>query len=135
MNEKKLKKGFYFGYGKNNFGEERNLSEDLVADLSLNEGCGIALISQKHIDFKSIKNKIKLIVENKSNTDVYIRIEKKLYNDVKTGLQRVKANSIHNDIVIHMTDYEKNEIKELVIAVLREDNEEKQYIIKTDIEI
>lgn len=130
MKEKELKKGFYFGYGQNNFGEERILTEELVANLSVNEGCGIALISQKHIYFN--KNKIKLNVENNSNEDIYIRIEKKLYNDVKTGVEFIEANN-NKDILVNILDEELAEIKELVIAVLREDNKMKQYRIKITI--
>ena len=46
--EKKLEKGFYFGWGKNNFGEEKDLNQKLNADLTENEGCGIAFIANKH---------------------------------------------------------------------------------------
>lgn len=129
-NEKEFKKGFYFGYGQNNFGEEKKLTEELVANLSVNEGCGIALISQKHIYFS--KNEIKLNVENNSNEDIYIRIEKKLYNDVKTGIEFIEANN-SKDILVNISDEELQEMKELVIAILREDNKAKQYKIKLDI--
>lgn len=130
MNEKKLEKGFYFGYGKESFGYEDELFNPLIADLSLNEGCGIALIANKHIDFKNIK-KIHINLKNNSNLDLCARIEKKFQNDVKTGFEQLSSNS-SNDIELTLSQ-EDTQMKELVISLLKEDNYETTYSISTEI--
>lgn len=131
MNEKKLEKGFFFGYGNNNFGYENSLTEVLSADLSLNEGCGIALIAGKHINFKDFK-KVHIKITNNSNSDICIRIEKKFLNDVKTGFENIsKDSTIDVDLILDDND---KKMKELVISALRVDNEAKDYTISIDVE-
>ncbi len=126
MNEKKtIKKAFYFGYGNDNFGEDRDLSTPLKGDLSVNEGYGIALIADKHIDFKNIGKTISIKLKNDSTNDVLLRIEKKFYNDVKTGFEMVHANS-QNDVTLELED-EDFQMKELVVALLKVDNTEKSH--------
>lgn len=126
MNEKKtIKKAFYFGYGNDNFGEDRDLSTPLKGDLSVNEGYGIALIADKHIDFKTIGKTIIIKLKNDSTNDVLLRIEKKFYNDVKTGFEMVHANS-KIDVTLELED-EDFQMKELVVALLRVDNTEKSH--------
>lgn len=128
MNEKKtIKKAFYFGYGNDNFGEDRDLSTPLKGNLDANEGYGIALIAGKHINFKSIGKTITIKLKNDSANDVLLRVEKKFYNDVKTGFEMVNSNST-KDVTLELAD-EDLDMKELVVALLRVDNTEKTHEI------
>ena len=92
MKEKKLEKGFAFGYGSENFGYELDLSKELEFNTKINEGYGIAFIAGKHINFEKAK-RIKFEIKNISNEDIIIRIEKKFYNDIKTGFESVDSDS------------------------------------------
>lgn len=121
MNEKKLEKGFAFGYGSENFGYELDLSQELSFNTKINEGYGIAFIAGKHVDFEKAK-KIKFEIKNISNEDIIVRIEKKFYNDIKTGFESVDSDSSKKvSLELNKKDAE---IKELVIALLRNENEE-----------
>lgn len=120
MNEKKLKGAFAFGYGSENFGYELDLSQELTFDTKVNEGYGIAFIAGKHIDFSKAK-KIKFEIKNISNEDIIVRIEKKFYNDVKTGFESVDSDS-SKKVSLELTKKD-TEMRELVIALLRNDNE------------
>lgn len=111
---------------KIHFGEERSLKKSLKADLTKNEGCGIAFRANKDVDFTKI-NAIKFIVSNLSSKDITLRVEKKFSNDVKTGFEQITAHSSKR-IKVHITNNEK-EIKEVVLAVLREENPEDVYSI------
>lgn len=127
MNKKKtIEKAFYFGYGADNFGEDRNLSTTpLKGNLSVNEGYGIALIANKHINFNNIGKTIVIKLNNTSSEDVLLRIEKKFCNDVKTGFEMVYASS-KKDVTLELEDEDFN-MKELVVALLRVDNKEKSH--------
>ncbi len=126
MNEKKtIKKAFYFGYGNDNFGQDRDLSTPLKGNLAVNEGYGIALIAGKHINFKNIGKTIKIKLKNDSANDVLLRVEKKFYNDVKTGFEMVNSNST-KDVLLELSDEDLN-MRELVVALLRVDNTEKNH--------
>lgn len=134
MNEKKLQKGFFFGYGQKSFGEDNTLFENcLTADLSCNEGCGIALIANKHINFKEVKSKIILNIGNFSVSDAYVRIEKKFSNNIKTGFEKVDAGTLKK--VALSLDLEDRQMNELVVAILREDNKEETYSISLNVEL
>lgn len=121
MNEKKLKGAFAFGYGSQNFGYELDLSKELEFNTKINEGYGIAFIAGKHVDFSKAK-KIKFEIKNISNEDIIIRIEKKFYNDIKTGFESVDSDS-SKKVSLELTRKDV-EMKELVIALLRNENEE-----------
>ena len=121
MNEKKLKGAFDFGYGSQNFGYELDLSKELEFNTKINEGYGIAFIAGKHVDFSKAK-KIKFEIKNISNEDIIIRIEKKFYNDIKTGFESVDSDS-SKKVSLELTRKDV-EMKELVIALLRNENEE-----------
>ena len=121
MKEKKLEKGFTFGYGSENFGYELDLSQEVTFDTKINEGYGIAFIAGKHVDFSKAK-KIKFEIKNISNEDIIVRIEKKFYNDIKTGFESVDSDS-SKKVSLDLTRKDA-EMKELVIALLRNENEE-----------
>ena len=121
MKEEKLRKGFAFGYGSENFGYELDLSQELEFNTKINEGYGIAFIAGKHINFEKAK-RIKFEIKNISNEDIIIRIEKKFYNDVKTGFESVDSDS-SKKVSLDLTRKDA-EMKELVIALLRNENEE-----------
>lgn len=121
MKEEKLRKGFAFGYGSENFGYELDLSKELEFNTKINEGYGIAFIAGKHVDFSKAK-KIKFEIKNISNEDIIIRIEKKFYNDIKTGFESVDSDS-SKKVSLELTRKD-TEMKELVIALLRNENED-----------
>lgn len=121
MKEEKLRKGFAFGYGSENFGYELDLSKELEFNTKINEGYGIAFIARKHVDFSKAK-KIKFEIKNISNEDIIIRIEKKFYNDIKTGFESVDSDS-SKKVSLELTRKD-TEMKELVIALLRNENED-----------
>ncbi len=121
MKEEKLRKGFAFGYGSENFGYELDLSKELEFNTKINEGYGIAFIAGKHINFEKAK-RIKFEIKNISNEDIIIRIEKKFYNDIKTGFESVDSDS-SKKVSLELTRKD-TEMKELVIALLRNENEE-----------
>lgn len=121
MKEEKLRKGFAFGYGSENFGYELDLSQELEFNTKINEGYGIAFIAGKHINFEKAK-RIKFEIKNISNEDIIIRIEKKFYNDIKTGFESVDSDSSKN-VSLELTRKD-TEMKELVIALLRNENED-----------
>lgn len=121
MKEKKLEKGFAFGYGSENFGYELDLSQELEFNTKINEGYGIAFIAGKHINFEKAK-RIKFEIKNISNEDIIIRIEKKFYNDIKTGFESVDSDS-SKKVSLELTRKD-TEMKELVIALLRNENED-----------
>ena len=121
MKEKKLEKGFAFGYGSENFGYELDLSKELEFNTKINEGYGIAFIAGKHINFEKAK-RIKFEIKNISNEDIIIRIEKKFYNDIKTGFESVDSDS-SKKVSLELTRKD-TEMKELVIALLRNENED-----------
>lgn len=123
------KTGFFFGYGGYDFGYDDFLAHNLSADLNLNEGCGIALIAGKHLNFKNLDD-VSLKISNFSDCMVTVRIEKKFLNDVKTKLVKIEASSTCN-LNLLLDDNDKNMI-ELVVAVLRDDNGKKKYAIKLD---
>lgn len=126
MNEKKtIKKAFYFGYGDDNFGQDRDLSTPLEGNLEVNEGYGIALIADKHINFKEIGKTITIKLKNDSANDVILRVENKFYNDVKTSFEVINSNST-KDITLELSKEDLN-MKELVVALLRVDNTEKMH--------
>lgn len=133
MNERKeIKKGFYFSFGgKNDFGEERELTEPLKANLNACEGCGISLISGKHINFNETE-KLKLKITNNSDEDAFLRIEKKFLNATIPILQHIDANNSCS-ITLFLNDTDK-EMRELVIAMLRSDNGNNKYTISVEIE-
>ena len=83
----------YFGYGHKEFGYDKELGHDLEVNFKEIEGAGIAII----------------------------RIEKKFPNDIKTEFHFLSPNSSENTTVSFDHDEIKN-IKELVVAVLKEDN-------------
>ena len=120
MKEEKLRKGFTFGYGSENFGYELDLSQELEFNTKINEGYGIAFIAGKHVDFSKVK-RIKFEIKNISNEDIIVRIEKKFYNDVKTGFESVDSDS-SKKVSLELTRKDA-EMKELVIALLRNENE------------
>ena len=120
MKEEKLRKGFTFGYGSENFGYELDLSQELEFNTKINEGYGIAFIAGKHINFEKAKW-IKFEIKNISNEDIIVRIEKKFYNDVKTGFESVDSDS-SKKVSLELTRKDA-EMKELVIALLRNENE------------
>lgn len=134
--EKNLKKGFYFGWGNDNFGQERELNQKLNADLRENEGCGIAFIANKHFIPQNVKSSIKFLVTNHSQYDVTIRIEKKFFDGVKTSYEKIEKNS-KKQCNAFLSDSEKNSegLKEIVIAVLRCDNSIYPYTISLKAEI
>ena len=121
MKEEKLRKGFAFGYGSENFGYELDLSQELEFNTKINEGYGIAFIAVKHINFEKAK-RIKFEIKNISNEDIIIRIEKKFYNDIKTGFESVDSDS-SKKVSLELTRKD-TEMKELVIALLRNENED-----------
>lgn len=121
MKEEKLRKGFAFGYGSENFGYELDLSQELEFNTKINEGYGIAFIAGKHINFEKAK-RIKFEIKNISNEDIIIRIEKKFYNDIKTGFESVDSDS-SKKVSLELTRKD-TEMKELVIALLRNENED-----------
>ncbi len=119
---------FYFAYGKKNFGYDAKEGEILKVNFDEIDGAGIALIRGKYTD--DFGNIIKIKITNHSNNDTYFRVEKKFPYDVKTGFENIHANS-SKDITVSLDIDESKNIKELVIALLKEDNT----ILKTAISI
>ena len=72
------------------------------------------------INFEKAK-RIKFEIKNISNEDIIVRIEKKFYNDVKTGFESVDSDS-SKKVSLELTRKDA-EMKELVIALLRNENE------------
>jgi len=109
----------YFGYGHKEFGYDKELGHDLEVNFKKIEGAGIAIIKGKHIDV--FPTEFNLTITNNSDNRTLVRIEKKFPNDIKTGFHILSPNSSENTTVSFDHDEIKN-IKELVVAVLKEDN-------------
>lgn len=114
-----MKNVMYFGYGEENFGYDKELGNDLEVNFKKIEGAGIAIVKGKHLDV--FPTHFDLTITNNSNNRTLVRIEKKFQNDVKTGFHILSPNSSENTTVEFDCDELKN-IKELVVAVLKEDN-------------
>lgn len=114
-----MKNVMYFGYGQKNFGYDKELGNDLEVNFKEIEGAGIAIVKGKHIDV--FPSELSLTITNNSNNRTLVRIEKKFPNDVKTGFHILYPNSSENTTISFDRDEQKN-IKELVVAVLKEDN-------------
>ena len=109
----------YFGYGKENFGYDKELGNSLEVNFNKVEGAGIALIKGKHIDV--FPHQLNLKITNNSDNKTMVRIEKKFYNDVKTGFHLILPKS-DECTTVSFDGKEQKELKELVVAVLHEDN-------------
>ncbi len=129
---KEIKKGFFFSFGgKNDFGEERDLTKPLTVDFTSCKGCGISLISNKHINFKE-REKLKLNITNHSDEDIFFRIEKKFLNATIPILKHIDKNNSCS-ITLFFSDLDK-EMRELVVAILQEDNKNREYSISIEVE-
>ena len=112
-------KAFYFAYGKTNFGVEKSTDMKLKVNLNDVDGCGISFINPQHINCSD--NKIILEVTNYKNHDLNVRVEKKFIDGIDSSKQTIIFDTTKR-IVVCLTDEEKSKLKELVIAVLKEDN-------------
>lgn len=114
-----MKKVMYFGYGRKNFGYDKELGHDLEVDLKEIDGAGIAIVKGKHLDV--FPTQLNLTISNNGDHRTLLRVEKKFSNDVKTGFHILSPQSSENTIVCFDNNELKN-INELVVAILKEDN-------------
>ncbi len=112
-------KAFYFAYGNQNFGIQKELGSDLTISLDTCEGAGVALI--KSVNVKKFTNTIFFSITNNFNSNVTVRIEKKYSNNVTYEKLTIKGKKSKSKI-IKLTDDEKSKINEIVVAILKEDN-------------
>lgn len=129
--KKNLEKGFFFAWGNNSFGKEKDLTKTIDVDLATNDGGGIALIAGKHFSLEELGSNILLRITNYSKLPVNIRIEKKFFNNkIATAFETINSRE-EKEILVPINKQEKKNIKELVVAILLEDNidERKKYTI------
>lgn len=129
--KKNLEKGFFFAWGNNSFGKEQDLTKTIDVDLATNDGGGIALIAGKHFSLEELGSNILLQITNYSKLPVNIRIEKKFFNNkIATAFETINSRE-EKEILVPINKQEKKNIKELVVAILLEDNidERKKYTI------
>lgn len=129
--KKNLEKGFFFAWGNNSFGKEQDLTKTIDVDLATNDGGGIALIAGKHFSLEELGSNILLQITNYSKLPVNIRIEKKFFNNkIKTAFETINSRE-EKEILVPINKQEKKTIKEVVVAVLLEDNidDRKKYTI------
>lgn len=114
-----MKKAFYFAYGKDSFGVQKELGSDLTVDFNSVEGAGIALI--KSVNIEDFKDTVILKITNNFKKNVNLRIEKKYDNNIITEKLTLKSKSSKTK-VLNLSNDDKNKLKEIVVAVLKEDN-------------
>ena len=66
-----------------------------------------------------------LYIKNHSPNDIIVRIEKKLYSDIKTLHETIYGNSIKK-VTVNITE---KDIKELTIAVFKEEQQTDDTVI------
>ena len=129
--KKNLEKGFFFAWGNNSFGKEKYIIKKIDVDLATNDGGGIALIAGKHFSLEELGSNILLQITNYSKLPVNIRIEKKFFNNkIATAFETINSRE-EKEILVPINKQEKKNIKELVVAILLEDNidDRKKYTI------
>lgn len=113
--EKRL---FHFSYGGiKPFGKYLPANKKLVANFKFGDVYGISII--KGVYFNKFPRILNLYIKNHSPNDIIVRIEKKLYSDIKTLHETIYGNSIKK-VTVNITE---KDIKELTIAVFKEEQQ------------
>ena len=111
--EKRL---FYFSYGgKKPFGKYLPVNKKLVANFKLGDVYGISIIKGTY--FNKFPRTLNLYIKNHGTNDIIVRVEKKLYSDIKTLHETIHGNSTKKVTV----NIPEKDIKELTVAIFKEE--------------
>lgn len=112
---------FYFAYGNKGFGDELNTeSSHLKVNFKDSEGCGIAFRKFQEFNGEFPQN-FDFKVENCTNNDVTIELEKKFGNRIKREQEIIPANTARDFNIIFYRG-EADLLQEFVIAALKGEN-------------